>query len=61
MIGHDPGLVMLINMLLSEGEFTPEGAHLPTSRAVVISSKVATCSVLALHAANLVTLLKPKA
>jgi phosphohistidine phosphatase len=61
MIGHNPGLVMLLNMLLSEGEFTPEAAHLPTSSAAVISSNVATCSVIAPHSANLVTLLKPKA
>ena len=60
MIGHNPGLVMLLNKLLKEGEFTPEAAHLPTSSAAVLTSNVATCSLIKPNSANLITLLKPK-
>ena len=60
MIGHNPEFVMLLSNLLKEGEFTPEAAHLPTSSAAVLTSNVATCSLIEPNSANLITLLKLK-
>lgn len=59
-IGHNPGLVMLLNLLLLDGSRTSQTAHFPTSTAAVLSSSVAHCGLLKAQSAHLVALLKPK-
>ena len=59
-IGHNPGLVMLLNLLLLDGSWTSQTAHFPTSIAAVLSSSVAHCGLMNAQSASLVALLKPK-
>ena len=59
-IGHNPGLVMLLHLLLQDGSWTSQTAHFPTSTAAVLSSSVAHCGLMKAQGAHLVALLKPK-
>lgn len=59
-IGHNPGLVMLLHLLLQDESWTSQTAHFPTSTAAVLSSSVAHCGLMNAKCAHLVALLKPK-
>ncbi len=59
-IGHNPGLAMLLHLFLQDGPWTSQTAHFPTSAAAVLSSSVSHCGLMNAQCAHLIALLKPK-